>query len=99
MYFISGANGKAGHRHAGFSYSAATKQARGAGAGEQARGAGDEYDGVSVIQQCYLHEYIFNLSEHEQLSRKCFAVKSFVQYIGVVCSCKKWEIDHFQLDY
>ena len=47
--FFSGA--KAGRRHAGFSNSAATKQARGAGA---------EYDGVSALQLCYPHEYIKN---------------------------------------
>ena len=56
MYFFSGA--KAGRRHAGFSYAAASQQAR--GAGEQTRGAGAEYDGVSAVQQCYPHENIIN---------------------------------------
>ena len=61
--FVSGAT--AGRRHAGFSnHAAASKQARGAGAGEHTRGAGAEYDGVSALQLCYFHKHI-NISEHE----------------------------------
>merc|ERR1711962_1978050 len=44
---LSGA--KAGRRHAGFSSAAASKQARGTGSGEQARGAGAEYDGYTGV--------------------------------------------------
>merc|ERR1712013_361621 len=42
---------KAGRRHAGFSsHVAASKMARGAGAGEQTRGGGAEYDGRWLVR-------------------------------------------------